>query len=190
MFITKENLIEKGACSSGMQWFEQNFPEGGEYQEVLNKLAEQNEIGFAQWGLSQFGRTDTVLEVEEIDCSASIFFAGSVVVKGLIKVANFLLAGRGIKAGWGIEAGRGIKAGSGIEAGSGIKAGSGIEAGSGIKAGWGIEAGSGIEAGDDFGIYAGLRVRISLKKEYAVIHAKEEPRNIVCGEYKGAKDVG
>ena len=53
----------------------------------------------------------------------------------------------------------------------------------GIKAGGGIEAGWGIKAGDDFGIYAGLKIRIRQKKEYATIRAKEKPQNIVCGEF-------
>ena len=81
----------------------------------------------------------------------------------------------------GIEAGWGIKAGEGIEAGEGIKAGEGIEAG------LGIEAGEGIEAGCEFGIYAGLRCRITSKTLRKII-AKERPENIMCGEFEEKKD--
>lgn len=42
-----------------------------------------------------------------------------------------------------------------------------------------------LNTGCDYGIYAGLRVRISHKKEYATIRAKEKPENIVCGEWVG-----
>ena len=165
MFITKELLIEKGACSSGLISFEEHFPHGGDYQSILDKLAEENHREYALWLLHNFGNLDTVLETDELTIETSLFFAGRVVVKGAIKVARCLISG------WGIEAGEGIEAGWGIEAGRGI------------KAGWGIKAGEGIEAGCDFGIYAGLRIRISHKKQYAVIRAKEEPVNIVCGEY-------
>ena len=82
----------------------------------------------------------------------------------------------------GIEAGLGIEAGEGIEAGLGIEAGRGIEAGWGIKAGWGIEAGRGIEAGGEYGIYAGLRVKVT-ERVYRTIKAAEKPSNIMCGEW-------
>ncbi len=42
MIINKEFLKEKGACIGGLRWFFENFPTGGEYQDVLNKLAEEN----------------------------------------------------------------------------------------------------------------------------------------------------
>ena len=55
-------------------------------------------------------------------------------------------------------------------------AGLGIEAGCGIKAGYGIEAGCG------YGIYAGLRVKVT-NREYRTIRAKNKPDNIMCGEW-------
>ena len=60
-------------------------------------------------------------------------------------------------------------------------------AGRSIKAGEGIEAGEGIKAGDDFGIYAGLRVRVSQKELYAIVSAKAKPNNLVCGIWKELK---
>ena len=73
-----------------------------------------------------------------------------------------------------------------LEVSGSIKAGEGIEAGCGIEAGWGIEAGYGIEAGCEFGIYAGLRVRIT--SEYRKIIAKTKPENIMCGEFVEAEN--
>ena len=66
--------------------------------------------------------------------------------------------------------------------GLGIKAGYGIEAGGGIEAGDGIEAGGGIKAGCGYGIYAGLRVKVT-NREYRTIRAKNKPDNIMCGEW-------
>ena len=209
MLITLDWLNEKGACSAGKRWFEEHFPEGGEYQDVLNALAAENSASWGQWLLQAAGPVDTVLEVNEINTDASLFFAGRIIVKGALIVARYLFAGRSIVAGEGIKAGRsisagecinagwgikadhgivageGINAGEGIEAGWNIKAGHGIKAGGSIVAGEGIKAGGSIEAGCDYGIYAGLRVRISHKKEYATIRAKEKPENIVCGEWVG-----
>ena len=68
-----------------------------------------------------------------------------------------------------------------------IKAGEGIETGYGIEAGGGIKAGFGIKAGDEFGIYAGLRFRITNKTQRKII-AKNRPENIMCGEFEEKKD--
>ena len=166
MQITRKMLVEWNACQSGLDWFDNNFSEDGqEYQEILNKLAEQNEAGYAEWLIRKAGVQDIVLEIDELVSENCFFFAGEIKVTGNIQIKFRLVAGKGIEAGCGIEAGDGIKAGWGIEAGWGIKAGYGIEAGDGIKAGYGIEAcygikaGYGIEAGDDikagYGIEAG-----------------------------------
>ena len=185
MKITKELLREKGACAAGYRDFlkefpEEKYPDGVEYQDLLDCCAEKG-FSYGSWLLSVFGRTDDVRKVDgDLITEKSIIFAGRLEVSGSIE------AGWGIKAGCGIEAGWGIKAGCGIEAGEGIEAGWGIEAGEGIEAGWGIKAGLGIKAGCKFGIYAGLRVRIT--SEYRKIIAKTKPENIMCGEFVEAEN--
>ena len=222
MKITKELLKEKGACAAGYRDFLKEYPvdkypDGVEYQELLDCCAEKN-FNYGTWLLGVFGRTDDVRKIDgDLIVEKGIIFAGRLEVKGCIK------AGLGIEAGWGIKAGEGIKAGCGIEAGGGIKAGCGIEAGCGIKAGlgikagegieagfgidagdgikavWGIkagegieagrgiEAGNGIKAGDEFGIYAGLCCRITNKTQRKII-ARERPENVMCGEFEEKKD--
>ena len=61
-----------------------------------------------------------------------------------------------------------------------------LEVSRSIKAGEGIEAGWGIKAGCEFGIYSGLRVRIT--SEYRKIIAKNKPENIMCGEFVEAEN--
>ena len=173
MKITKELLREKGACAAGYRDFlkefpEEKYPDGVEYQDLLDCCAEKD-FSYGSWLLSVFGRTDDVRKVDgDLITEKSIIFAGRLEVSGIIK------------AGCGIEAGLGIEAGCGIEAGEGIEAGWDIKAGCGIKAGWGIEAGW------EFGIYAGLRVRIT--SEYRKIIAKTKPENIMCGEFVEAEN--
>lgn len=157
---------------SRIQGFSERIPgrkvSGLEYQDLLDCCAEKN-FSYGSWLLSEFGRTDDVRRIDgDLITKKSIIFAGRLEVSGIIK------------------AGEGIKAGLGIEAGWGIKAGWGIEAGEGIEAGWGIEAGKGIKAGCEFGIYAGLRVRIT--SEYRKIIAKTKPENIMCGEFVEAEN--
>ena len=116
MKITKELLKEKSPCSDGYEWYLRKFPDGGDYQEILDALCDDDRVDDACWLLNAFGKTSDVLEVDVLE-RKSFVFAGSIVVKGPIKIEFSLRAGSGIKAGWGIEAGWGIKAGSGIEAG-------------------------------------------------------------------------
>lgn len=180
MKITKELLKEKGACAAGYRDFLKEYPvdkypDGVEYQELLDCCAEKD-FSYGSWLLGAFGKTDEVRKIDgDLIVEKGIIFAGRLEVKGCIK------AGYGIEAGWGIDAG------GGIEAGGGIKAGNGIKAGLGIKAGWSIRAGDGIEAGDEFGIYAGLRCRITNKTLRKII-AKKRPENIMCGEFEEKSD--
>ena len=216
MKITKELLKEKGACVDGYRDFLKEYPvdkypDGVEYQELLDCCAEKN-FEYGSWLLEMFGRTDEVRKIGgDLIVEKGIIFAGQLEVKGCIEAGDGIKAGwgieagrgikagldieagdgikagLGIKAGWGIEAGRGIKAGRGIEAGDGIKAGWGIEANYGIEAGWGIKAGDGIKAGCEFGVYAGLRCKIT-NKTFRKIVAKERPENIMCGEFEEKSD--
>ena len=203
MKITKELLKEKGACVDGYRAFleeypEKKFPDGVEYQELLDVCAEKN-WEYGVWLLNKFGPTNEIREIEgDLITEKSIIFAGQIKVSGGIKAGRYIEAGGGIKAGgcieagWGIEAGGGIKAGGcieagwGIKAGGGIKAGCSIEAGDGIKAGRYIEAGWGIEAGEEFGIYAGICCKITDHKFRKII-AAERPKNIMCGEFEEKK---
>ena len=147
MKITKELLKEKGACADGYRAFLEEcpvdkYPDGVEYQELLDCCAEKN-FSYGSWLLGAFGKTDEVRKIEgDLIVEKGIIFAGQLEAKGCIK------------AGWGIEAGEGIEAGGGIEAGEGI------------EAGWGIKA------GDEFGIYAGLCCRVTNKTQRKIIAKK------------------
>ena len=151
--ITRDHLAQLGACESGMDFFDQTYPEGkAEYQDMLDKAVAGGHTDYATWLLEKVGPTEDVLEVEEINSKElDIVFAGRVFAK-LGIIVRRLIAGGGIKASWGIEAGEGIKAGEGIEAGGG------------------------------YGIYAGLRVKVT-NREYRTIRAKNKPDNIMCGEW-------
>ena len=150
MKITKELLKEKGACAAGYCAFLREYPvdkypDGVEYQELLDCCAEKN-FGYGSWLLGAFGKTDEVRKIGgDLIAEKGIIFAGQLEVKGCIK------------------------------------------AGLGIEAGYGIEAGEGIEAGDEFGIYAGLRCRITNKTQRKII-AKKRPENIMCGEFEEKSD--
>ena len=49
MYITYELLKEKGACSDGLNWFKQNFPEGCELNEETIARVEKCDTSFVWW---------------------------------------------------------------------------------------------------------------------------------------------
>lgn len=57
-----------------------------------------------------------------------------------------------------------------------------------LAAGEGISAGWGISAGEDFGIYAGIIVKLSLKDKYAVVKARTRPKNLILGTFEELKE--
>lgn len=177
MKITLDWLKEKSACEDGIAWFEGNFGNDADCQDVLDELGKRNRVVWAKWLIDRAGTTNTVLEIQgNIETENSLFFAGKIKVTGKIS-CKFLAAGGGIYAEGEISAGEGIYAGGEISAGGGISAGKGISAGEGIY------AREGISAGEDFGIYAGIIVKLSLKDKYAVVKAKTRPKNLLLGTF-------
>ena len=153
--ITKEFLKELSPCTNGYRWFCETYPNGGKYQEILDRLCELDRFCDACWLLDKVGATNDVLRIDSIDDKEkSICFAGTIIARKDLILKN-------------------------------IKSGGYIKVGGYIKAGWSIEAGGYIEAGEDFGVYAGLRVRISDMKESGYINAQEKPKNIMCGYWEG-----
>ena len=173
MKITKELLKEKGACAAGYRDFLKEYPvdkypDGVEYQELLNCCAEKN-FSYGSWLLGAFGKTDEIRKIDgDLIVEKGIIFAGWLEVKGCIKAGWGIEAGDGIEAGLGIEAGDGIKTGGDIEAGCGINAGCGMKAGGGIEAGLGIEAGDGIEAGGGIKAGNGIKACYGIKARYGI----------------------
>ena len=138
--ITLRYLREIGACAEGRSAFEKAFPDGGEYQTVLDKCAEEGRMDFASWLLHKVGPTDDVRTYEEQinDENMSICFAGALILKKGARVKH-------------------------------------------IEAGLGIKAGLGIEAGEGYGIFAGLKIKLSNWSLYARVSASCKPTNLISG---------
>lgn len=138
--INLDYLQKLGACLDGQRAFKRAFPDGGGYQEVLDRCAEEGRIDFASWLFSKIGPTEDVriFENEILDENKKLFFAGNMDFKRPVFVRH-------------------------------------------IFAGCGIQAGEGIRAGDDFGVFAGLNVKIPLWEKYAVVSASEKPKNLRSG---------
>mgnify|MGYP001604311698 CR=1 FL=1 len=54
MIVTNELLVKWGACTDGRDWFNENFPEGGTYLDIQNRLDEQNNRSYSDWLATKF----------------------------------------------------------------------------------------------------------------------------------------
>ena len=138
MQLTKNFVKAKNPCAGGYKWFLRDHNGQGDYQAVLDALVADGRVGDACWLLDQFGPTDAVLRLDEIDASA-VVFAGTIEVRRGINVDSVVRAGRGIIAGGGIRAGESVIAGENIQSGAQIASAGLLRAGGDISAEWGIE---------------------------------------------------
>lgn len=106
-FITLDYLKQLGACREGQREFQRVFPDGGEYQAILDRCADEGRLDFGSWLFNHIGATNDVRIYEEkIDTpNRGIIFAGDIKLKAGANI-KFLLSGRGIEAGRGIKAGK------------------------------------------------------------------------------------
>ena len=143
--ITRDMIKAKGAFPAGYREFcktfpEEDYPDGVEYQKILDRCAENGRDSYASWLVYTFGKTTDVRKIEgDYISEKSIFVCGRLEVTGKISCIGSIEAGDGIKAGRGIE------------------------------------------AGENFGIYAGLSVRLDSNDRQ--VKAKQKPINLICGEF-------
>lgn len=95
MELTQRFVKAKRPCADGYRWFLRHQRDGADYQTLLDALVQEGRIDDACWLLDQFGATDTVLEVDNLDADA-VVFAGKIVAHGSILVGSMLRSGGGV----------------------------------------------------------------------------------------------
>ena len=156
MDLTKKTVKAKRPCADGFRWFVRNHHNGGDYQELLDALVADGRVDDACWLLDQFGPTDAVLELDELDADALVF-AGSVHVRGGVEVGSVLRTGRTLRVGGSIRAGRAVTTGEDITVAGGIRCAGSVQCGGDLKAGWHVEADEAIRCGGE--LRAGWELR-------------------------------
>jgi predicted acyltransferase (DUF342 family) len=148
MDIVKEFVKAKRPCAEGFRWFLRHYQNGSDYQPLLDALVAAGRSDDACWLLDQFGPTDAVLTLDDLETEA-VVFAGTLDVRGHIHVDSILRAGRSIKAGGGIHAGRTIIAGEDLRSAGSIRCGGLVRVGGDMMAGWGINVDGPIQCAGD-----------------------------------------
>jgi hypothetical protein len=156
MELTQKFVKSKRPCADGYRWFIRHRERGSDYQQLLDALVRDGRVEDACWLLSQFGPTDAVLTLDEVQAEALVF-AGSLVVRGGIEVGTTVRAGRCITAGAGIRAGRAIVAGEDLRAGAGLHSEGLIAAGGRMRVDWHVDAAEGVRCAEQLRVGWDLR---------------------------------
>ena len=114
MELTQNFLRGKNPCAMGYRWFVRNNLSGGDYQAAMDTQVAAGRVDDARWLLENFGATHSVLEVDHLEAD-NFVYAGTLIVRGDVRVPGQLLVGRGLQVGGGIRAGK-------LEVGEDIKA--------------------------------------------------------------------
>ena len=114
MYITYELLKEKGACSHGLNWFKQNFPEGCELNE------------------------ETVARVKKCDTSFVWWFYNNIQQdKRLYKLC-------GVNRSDGVNISSGVNRSSGVNMSDGVNGSNGVNRSNGVNGSFGVNRSFGI----------------------------------------------
>lgn len=146
MELTQNFLRGKNPCAMGYRWFVRNNLSGGDYQAAMDTQVAAGRVEDARWLLENFGATHSVLEVEHLEAD-NFVYAGTLIVRGDVRVPGQLLVGRGLQVGGGIRAGK-LEVGEDIQSGGAIFCDELLKAGCNIKAAWSIEVDGDIHAED------------------------------------------
>jgi len=143
--LNRKFVKAKRPCADGFRWFIKNFAKGGDYQQLLDALVDDNRVSDACWLLDQFGPTDEVRVVDEVDARAMVF-AGTLKVMGSVHVDQLIRTGKQLHVQGSVRAG--FEGQSGIPAGiicgedalvtGAVNVKGDLKAQGSIKAGWAV----------------------------------------------------
>lgn len=158
MDLSRDFIKAKRPCTDGFRWFLRTHREGGDYQPLLDALVSEGRINDACWLLDQFGPTDAVLHLDNLEATA-IVFAGSIEVRGNIEVDTLVRAGRNIVAGGGVRSGGSIVTGEDLRVDGNIRCAEALDVRGDVRTGWGIEVDGTIRCGGDLRVEWDLHCR-------------------------------
>jgi hypothetical protein len=193
MRITYDWLWQQEACISGLSWFKENFPDGGDYQEVLDTLGKENRSDYAFWLLEHINsETNYRIKLDKIE-EKYLYRGGDVVCNGPINISNsIVIAGdltvKGpIHCGWhmcvfgDVYGGEDLKCGMNLICRGSIIICDKIE-GNSIHAGENIEATHIVTKND-------LTCGKKLKADEIQSNRSIQARNILCPKIEAKYDI-
>ena len=115
MYITYELLKEKGACSHGLNWFKQNFPEGCELNEETVARVKKCDTSFVWWFYDNIQQDKRLYKLCGVNTSSGVNRSG------------------------GVSGSNGVNRSSGVNRFSGVNGSGGVNGSFGILNSYGVD---------------------------------------------------
>ena len=191
MDFTKKFVKAKSPCADGFRWFLKHYRDGGNYQELLDALVDDGRLNDACWLMNQFGPTDAVRVVDQID-AAGMVFAGNLYVRGNIDVDALVRTGRSLHVDGGIRAGhadfpgveQGVFVGEELRCGGGLIAKGAVLVGGSTRVGWGVDIQGSLRCDSDMRVQWGLTSTgpLDIRGSLAIGHELDVQADVRCAE--------
>ena len=175
MYITYELLKEKGACSNGLNWFKQNFPEGCELNEETVARVKKCDTSFVWWFYNNIQQDKRLYKLCGVNRSDGVNISSGVNRSSGVNMSDGVNGSNGVNTSNGVNRSFGVNMSDGVNGSNGVNISSGVNRSSGVNMSDGVNGSNGVNR--SFGILNSYGVDCALflanKKRVYLIFGKE-----------------
>ena len=126
MYITYELLEEKGACSNGLNWFKQNFPEGCELNEETVARVKKCDTSFVWWFYDNIQQDKRLYKLCGVNESFGVNWSDGVSRSNGVNWSDGVSRSNGVNGSNGVSRSNGVNESFGVNWSSGVNRSFGI----------------------------------------------------------------
>ena len=174
MYITYELLKEKGACSDGLNWFKQNFPEGCELNEETIARVEKCDTSFVWWfynNIQQDKRLYKLCGVNRsfgVNRSHGVSWSFSVNRSHGVSWSDGVNRSDGVNGSDGVNRSNGVNWSNGVNGSDGVNGSHGVNGSDGVNGSYGVNRSNGVNGSDGVNGSHGVSRSFGILNSYGV----------------------
>ena len=138
MYITYELLKEKGACSDGLNWFKQNFPEGCELNEETIARVEKCDTSFVWWFYNNIQQDKRLYKLCGVNRSNGVNESDGVNESYAVSWSYGVSRSNGVSGSDGVSRSNGVNGSDGVSGSNGVSGSDGVNGSDGVSGSFGI----------------------------------------------------
>ena len=139
MYITYELLKEKGACSNGLNWFKQNFPEGCELNEETVARVKKCDTSFVWWFYNNIQQDKRLYKLCGVNRSNGVNRSSGVNMSDGVNGSNGVNTSNGVNRSFGVNMSDGVNGSFGVNRSNGVNGSFGVNRSFGILNSYGVD---------------------------------------------------
>ena len=139
MYITYELLKEKGACSNGLNWFKQNFPEGCELNEETVARVKKCDTSFVWWFYNNIQQDKRLYKLCGVNRSDGVNISSGVNRSSGVNMSDGVNGSNGVNTSNGVNRSFGVNMSFGVNRSNGVNLSFGVNRSFGILNSYGVD---------------------------------------------------